>query len=139
VVDFVKAAATAKRLVEAAGRPVDLFRVNRTPDDPAQPWRGVSGSPTVPEGGRIIPVIVAFVPASGSGFGKLVTDSGGTLNVAFDQVGLLATDTLPTGVTPTDVEQMDSMRDGDDIWKIVARGHLRPGTRSVLFLLALKR
>ena len=139
MVDFARAAATAQRLVESAGRSVDLFRVNRTPDDPAQPWRGVSGPPTVPEGGLIVPVIVAFVPASGSGFGKLVTDSGGSLNVAFDQVGLLATDTLPTGVTATDVEQMDSVRDGADLWKIVTRGHLRPGTRSVLFLLALKR
>ena len=41
--DFVKLAATAQRLVEANGRAVDLFRVNRTPDDPARPWRGVRG------------------------------------------------------------------------------------------------
>jgi hypothetical protein len=93
----------------------------------------------VPEGGLIVPVIMAFVPASGSGFGKLVTDNGGELGVAFDQVGLLATDSLPAGVTPSDVEQLDSVRDGVDLWKIVTRGHLRPADTSLLFVLALKR
>lgn len=139
MVDFARAAATAKRLVEANGRTVDLFKVNRTPDNPAEPWRGVSGAPTVPEGGVIASVIMAFVPASGSGFGKLVTDAGGSLGVAFEQVGLLATDSLPAGVTPSDVEQADSVRDGVDLWKIVTRGHLRPAATSVLFVLGLKR
>tara|TARA_R110000822_G_scaffold120633_1_gene254106 strand:- start:1604 stop:1852 length:249 start_codon:yes stop_codon:yes gene_type:complete len=82
---------------------------------------------------------MAFVPATGSGFGKLVTDSGGSLGVAFEQVGLLATSSLPAGVVAADVEGMDSIRDGDDLWKIVTRGHLRPADTSLLFVLALTR
>jgi len=134
--DFAKAAATALRLVEANGRAVVLFKVNRDPDDPARPWEGVSGAPTVPEDGEIVPAIVAFVPATGGGFGKMIQDADGTLNVAFEQVGLLASSSMPPGSDP---EEFDSIRDGADLWKIVARGHLRPSTQSILFVLGLKR
>lgn len=134
--DFTRAAATAKRLVEANGRSVDLFKVNRTPADPTQPWRGVSGAPTVPEGGITATAIVSFVPATGSGMGKLVKDLTGSLVSAFDQVGLLASSSLPAGVN---AEDFDSIRDGDDLWKIVQRGHLKPASTSVLYVLGLKR
>ena len=138
----IKLAATAKRLIEKNGRAVDLFKTNRTPANPAQPWRGVSGAPTVPEGGVTIPsVIMAFVPAEANdeGFGKMINDGDGSLSVAFDQIGLLATDSLPTGITTLDVEQADAMRDGVDIWKIVKRGHLKPGDTSMIFALGLER
>lgn len=138
--DFVRAAATAKKLIEANGRAVTLFKLNRDPDDPSKPWRGTSTAPAVLSGGlQIADVKVAFVPASGSGFGKLVADAGGSLDVAFDQVGLLASDSLPTGVTPQDVEESDAVRDGSEIWKIVTRGHLKPASKSVMFFLGLKR
>lgn len=136
MVSFTRAAATAKKLVEANGRSVDLFKVNRTPDDPSQPWRGVSGAPTVPEGGDTQTVTMAFVPASGSGLGKLITDLTGSLVSAFDQVGLLASSSLPAGVN---VEDFDTVRDGSDLWKIVQRGHLKPASTSVLYVLGLKR
>lgn len=138
--DFVKLAATAKRLVEANGRAVTLFKINRDPDAPAEPWRGTSTPAAPGSGGLEIPdVVVAFVPATGGGFGKMIQDLGGTLQVAFDQVGLLASDSLPAGVTPTNVEEADAIRDGSDLWKIVTRGHLRPASKSLLFVLGLKR
>lgn len=136
MVDYAKAAATAKRLIEAAGRDVDLFRVNRTPDNPAKPWHGVSGSPTVPEGGKVEPAKMVFVPPAGSGFGKLIQDLTGELKVAFEQVGLLASSSLSAG---TDAEAFDSMRDGSDLWKIVLRGHLKPGDTSLIYVLGLAR
>lgn len=139
MVDFARSAATALRLIEASGRSVELFRVNRTPDDPALPWRGTSEHPEPVAGGLTIPVIMAFIPASGSGFGKLVKELGGKLTVAFEQVGLMASSSLPTGMTPADVEEVDSVRDGLDIWKVVTRGHLQPGDTSILFVLGLKR
>lgn len=137
--DYVKAAATAKRLVEGAGRPVDVFKHNTTPDNPAQPWRGVSGPPTAPEGGATMAVIATFVPASGPGFGKMVTDAEGELTVVYDQIALVASSSIPTGSTVEDLEDADSMRDGSDLWRIVAKGHLKPGPTSLLFVLGLKR
>lgn len=139
MVDFVKAAATAKRLIEASGRTVELFKLNRTPANSAQPWRGNTNQPHDSKGGANIRLTMAFVPASGSGFGKLIQENGGSLAVAFDQVGLVASDSLPAGFTPEDLEQADKVRDGSDVWRIVTRGHLRPATKSLLFVFGLKR
>jgi len=139
VANFTKAAATAKRLVEANGRRVVLVKSNRTPAASAQPWRGSTEQPHESKGGAQTPVIMAFVPATGGGFGKLVADAGGSLAVAFDQVGLLASDSLPTGFSTSDVEEADRVVDGDDVWKVITRGHLKPASKSVLFVLGLKR
>ena len=38
--DFVRSAATAKRLIEKNGRTVDLIKVRTTPADSSKPWRG---------------------------------------------------------------------------------------------------
>lgn len=137
--DFVKLAAVAKRLVEANGRAVKVIKANRTPADSTKPWQGTSATPHESEGGGQFPVRVAFVPASGSGFGKMLQDAAGQLTVAFEQVGLLATDSIPSGFTFEDVEQADRLRDGSEVWKIVTRGHLRPGDTSLLFVLGLAR
>lgn len=131
--------------MEENGRSVTLFKVNRDPDDAGEPWRGTSTPAAPGSGGLEIPdVIIAFVPvsaseSSGSGFGKLIADAAGELGSEFNQVGLLASDSLPTGVTPMNVEECDAIRDGADIWKIVSRGHLRPASTSVLFILGLTR
>ena len=137
--DFVRAAATAKRLVEASGRQVWLVKSNREPADEAKPWRGPSSNPHPSLEGAQVPVTMAFVPATGGGFGKLVADIAGTVTTAFEQVGLLASDSLPAGVTPETVEQADRIRDGSDVWRVVTRGHLRPASKSILFVLGLVR
>lgn len=142
--DFTRAAALAKRLIEASGRSVTLYKLDRTPDDPTKPWRGTDGPPSNAGGGKTIPAIAAFVPASGSGMGKMVADAGGSLSVAFDQVALLATGSIPAGVTPDDIEECDSMLDetaggSEQVWKIVTRGHLRPASESIMFVLGVKR
>lgn len=132
-------AVDAQELVEEEGRSVELFKLNRTPDDATQPWRGTSTQSHQGQDGAAIPVIMAFVPAQGGGFGKLMKDADGSLKVAFDQVGLLASNSIPSRFKPEDVEQCDMVRDGTDLWKIATRGHLRPSGNSVLFVLGLKR
>lgn len=134
MVDLVKAAATAKRLIEANGRSVQLFKVDRTPADTSEPWRGVSGAPSTAAGGASQAAIVAFVPATGGGFGKVTSDRPGTLATAVTTVGLLAANSVPSSV---DVSQFDSIRDGAKIWKIVAREELRPATGSIMWQLGL--
>ena len=137
--DFEKLAATAKRLVEASGRLVTLYRQDRTPAVAGKPWRGPDAVPTPPDGLVLGPIRVAFVPASGSGFGKLLFDSEGTLAVKIDQVGLMATDSVVAlSATEADVEKMDTLLDGTHVLKIVTVGHLKPADTSLLFLLGLK-
>jgi len=136
VVNFTNLAATAKRLVEANGRTVTLYKENRDPDNAAEPWRGTSTAPDAGQGGDTQTGIVAFVPAGESGLGRLASDSGGGLQVQLDQVGLLAATTVP-GV---DVEVFDRMLDADGVhWKIVTREKLQPATTAVLWVLGLKR
>lgn len=129
----------AKELIEEEGRLVTLFAINRDPDDPAKPWLG-STSPAHPsKGGAEIPVKVAFVPAGGSGLGKLLATAEGELRVAYQQVGILASESIPSPFTPEDVEKCDRVRDGADVWHVVTRGHLKPSGNSVLFALGLSR
>ena len=138
--DLVKAAATAKRLVEANGRSVTLFKLNRTADNSAKPWRGSSAKPASSKGGlEIAGVKMAFVPASGSGLGKTITNEEGRLVTAYDQIGLLAADSLPSTATPADVLKADAVRDGSQVWSIEGREELKPADNSILFVLALKR
>ena len=139
MVDFVKLAATAERLVEANGRDAVLFKKDRTPANVAEPWRGPDLTAPDPAAG-IGPVKVAFVPPSGSGFGKLLFDADESLRVKIEQVGLLAaksvTDLTPAA-TAADVEAADTLRDGTTIYKILSVGHLKPGDTSLLFVLGL--
>jgi hypothetical protein len=138
MVDFDKLAETAQRLVEANGRDVVLFRKDRAPANAAQPWRGPDMAAPDPAGG-IGPVKIAFVPASGSGFGKVLEDQDPTIRIKIDEVGLLASNSFEDlGITFEQVEECDTLRDGSHVYKIVSRGHLRPATKSMLFVLGLE-
>ena len=140
MVDFVRLAATAQRLIEANGRLVTLYKQDRTPTNPAQPWRGSGSTPTPPDGAVIGPVLVAFVPASGSGFGKTLFDADKSLMRKIEQVGFLATKSVTDlSFTTEDVERCDSVADGTKALKIVMISHLQPADTSLIFVLGLKR
>lgn len=141
MVDFVKMAAVAKRLIEANGRDVTLYKRDRTPAVAGEPWRGPDSTPTPPDGLVIGPVKMAFVPATGSGFGKLLFSGDETLMQKIDEVGLLAADSIEDLVPPfadTDIEAIDTLKDGTRIYKVVEVGHLKPADKSLLFVLGLK-
>lgn len=137
--NFTKLAETAQRLVEENGRSVTLFRKSRTPANASEPWRGPDLTTPDPAAG-IGPVLVCFVPASGGGFGKVLFDEDPTIRVKIDQVGLLAANSieeLTPPFTAADVEQCDTLRDGAQVYKIKSVGHLKPATKSMLFVLGL--
>ena len=136
MVDMVKAAATAKRLIEENGRTVTFYKLNRDPDAPAEPWLGTSTPPDPLADGDFFDAIVSFVPPSGTGFGRSVADQAAQLNVTLQQIGLLASDSIPVGVN---VEEFDNISDGPDNWKIVVRDHLRPADVSIMFAVGLTR
>ncbi len=135
MVNFTKLAATAKRLVEANGRSVSLIKDNRDPDNAAEPWRGTSTAPVGGQQGDTQAATAAFVPASGSGLGRLVQDATGQLATAFEQVCFVAADS----VAGVDLEPFDRVVDGAVSWKIVARGRLQPASTPLLWILGLKR
>ncbi len=136
MVDYVRLAATAQRLVEANGRSVTAYKTNRTPDNPAEPWRGTSSTPSTGAGGDSAPLIIAFVPPRGTGLGKLLERADGTLLDTIEQVGLLAADTVPAG---DDIESFDQVLDGSTLYKIEQRETLKPGDTAVLHVLGLSK
>lgn len=134
--NFLKSAATAKRLIEKNGRLVQLLKANTAPDNPAEPWLGNSNAPSTGEGGDSRDVKVAFVPPSGSGLGRSVVQALSGNGKRLDEIGLIASASLPAGVN---LEGFDRVRDGSDIWQIVGMHHLKPADVSILFAIGLTK
>ena len=134
--NFPKLAATAKRLVEKNGRDVTLYRRERDPGTPAEPWRGPGAAP--PEA-ILGPVKVAFVPPSGGGMGELLGQIEATLAQRIDQVGLLAANSVEDAspVEP-DVTKYDTLVDGNTTFNILTVSTLRPAEKILLYVLALE-
>ena len=132
MVDSVKLAATAKRLIEANGREVTMYKRNRTPSNVAQPWRGPAAAPTTSDGDTLTPKI-AFVPSGGGGLG-IMTMTSAELEKSFDQIGLLASDS----VTGKNIEDFDTIVDDAKVWKIQLVEELKPAGTSLIYALGLK-
>lgn len=128
--DFVKLAATAKRLIEKNGRVVSLFKRSTTPANASQPWRGATA---LDASGNPLNVIACVVPAAGSGFGRRrVVD--GELAEAFEQVALVAASSLPAD---TELERFSTVVDGKRTWKIDAVDKLQPADVPLVYVLGL--
>lgn len=133
MVDFVNLANTAQRLIEANGRQVTFRRDDRAPADPGKPYEGPAPTVTPGDGEELTP-IMAFVPPSGAGLGILrMIDP--TLREQFDEVGLVAANSLPAG---TELERFDSVLDNGRPWRIGRVARLQPGTVPLLFAVGLK-
>ena len=64
MVDFVRLAATAERLINANGRTISVIKLEKTAADPAKPWRGPADSrdpaqTTVTGRGSFVPIASA--------------------------------------------------------------------------------
>lgn len=133
MVDQVKLAATAERLIEANGRSATFRKRDRTPENASQPWRGPDKVPTAPDGASVT-AIACFVPAGNTSFlgeGRLVAAD---LSDRFDQVCLVAHDSLPTG---TRLEDFSTVEDDSRAWKIARAELLQPGGTRMIYALGL--
>lgn len=126
MVDFVKLAATAERLIEANGRSVTVTKQGKTPVDPNQPWRG-SSTPVLDS----VTGIAAFV--SPGDLGKVVTNVDQLKRV--DQVALFAANNDGGKL----LEDFDTITDGSVIWKIHRAELLKPGATRLLYLFEVGR
>lgn len=129
MVNYERLAATAQRLIEANGRTVTLFKKDRAPANPSQPWRGPGEEPE----GTLSPV-AAIVPVRGTGLGKMTKDEKGGLSRNADMVALIAS----SSVAGVDLAEYDSLLDREQLFKIVEREELNPGSTSLIFSLGLK-
>jgi hypothetical protein len=123
MVDYAALAATAKRLIDENGRDVTLTRKDRTPVDPAKPWR--AGGTTDTTIGPFRAVVVPYTEE----------EMGGTLIKRGDRQALVSGLDGSTNL----VEQYNTLTDGSDIWKIEAVDIINPGDTRVVYTLQLRK
>jgi hypothetical protein len=125
MVNYVKSAATAKRLIEANGQDVSLYRKNETASDATKPWRGPAGT-----GNKLIATVKGVVVDMND------KDVDGTLIRRSDRKLMVANDSLPTGTTTEDI---DHIRIAGEDYKVVSSSPLQPGAVRILYEFVLRR
>jgi len=124
--DFVKLAATAKRLVDKNGRTATLIKQGNTPTDPTKPWRGLSTTPVASVTGK-----VCFVSPSDLG---LVQENLDNVKRT-EKVALFAANNDQGKL----LEGFDLIRDGATDWKILRSELLQPATKKLLYMFEVAR
>lgn len=129
MVDYVKLAATAERLVAKNGREITLVRKSETPTDPTKPWKGPQAGET------LLPLRAVFVPPN------TVRQFGITsLGQGTEFVDLLAFSEQIAIVFQgqNDVREYTTLRDGVD-WNILGIQVLKPADINLLAFIGVRR
>lgn len=125
MVNYVKAAATAKRLIEANGRTVVLYRKNTTPADTNKPWRQPAST-------------INEVVASPKGIFYPIEDKDEKDGLVrrSEQRLMIAHDSLSP---PEVLDDIDHVSDNGYIYKVVSAIPLQPGDVRIAYEFILKR
>ena len=125
MVNYVRIAATAKRLIEANGRNVTLIRKSRTPANASEPWRG----PTSP-GDATVGVVKAII------YPVREEEIDGFLIKAGMEKATIAHDSL---ATPQDLRDIDAIIDATVTYKVVKAVVIGPGGTNLVYEFFLER
>lgn len=136
MVDYAKLKLTAQRLIENAGREVDIVRLQRTPDSLTKPWRGGATPRDDDEIEDIIEgVKVVFVePSSLVRFGIEIKDDNAQ-GRHIDKICLVATESI----ADAELNEYDELRDGGTSYHIWLVRHLEPGPVRLFTVLGMSR
>ena len=130
MVDFVKSANTAKRLIDKNGRTVTLVQFDQSPADNAKPYEGPTAPRANPDAS--VSVKAAFVPLSGAS----------ALGIRIEDVQLLkrTVELCLVGPGPTetrDFSKYDEIVDGGSNRKITFVEVLKPADTTVLYFFGI--
>jgi hypothetical protein len=125
MVNYVRSAATAKRLIEENGRTVTLVRKTRTAEDPALPWRG----PVDPGNTTVAQVKAVIYPVTE----KDAIDGLVRLGM---ETAMVAHDSLTPG---QDLSDIDAIIDGSNTYKVVKAVVIGPGDTKIVYQFYLER
>lgn len=129
MVNYVRSAATAKRLIEENGRTVTLYRKVRTPVDVAKPWRGPDTTPATPDPNIVAQVKAVIYPV------KEEDVDDGLVRLGM-QTAMVAHDSL----SPTqDLSDIDAIKDGSYTYKVVKAVVIGPGDVKLVYQFFLER
>lgn len=125
MVNYVRNAALAKRLIEANGRDVVLHRKVRTPEVSGEPWRGPN-----PATSSVVGTVKAlFYPITDK-------DEDDTLNRRGEQHMMVAHDSLSPA---QDLSDIDHVNDSGTVYKVVQANRIGPGAVIVAYEFVVKR
>lgn len=130
MVDYVKLAATAERLIAANGRTITFKRESGTPTDAAKPWGAQAGADVEFETQSV------FVPPNTvRQFGLTALGQGTEFQdlIAFsDYIGIFFPGT-------TDCRQFSHVEDGTETFGIIGLQILKPGSVQLLGFVGIRR
>jgi len=135
MVNYVRAAATAKRLIEENGRTVVLYRKVRTALDSNKPWRGPNPSsdpdadPQTPDPAIVGTVLAVFYPIDEE------DEKGGLLRRGEEKM-MIAHDSL---AVPDGLEDIDHITDNGKLYKVVKACPIGPGSVRIAYEFIVKR
>lgn len=132
MVDYVKLAATAERLIRHNGRPITFVRKPGVQLDPTKPWKGAD--PT--ENEILLPLNGVFVtPNQVRIFGLSALGEGAEFidMVSFSQQIII---TFPG---ENDLRGYQTVRDGTINWNVTAYQFLRPANLNLLAFVGTRR
>lgn len=124
MVDYVKLAATANRLVTKSGKSITVRKLNSAPADPTKPWRGAVD----PRSPAADTQVVAAVEVAESGIGKLINKKD--IPDTVDKFYIAA-----PGLSTPDLDDFDEVNDGGVDARIVLMKALRPAGTVLIYVI----
>lgn len=133
MVDYVKLAATAKRLVEANGRQITFIREAETKADPLKPWEGPGPEGAAPP--TEVPLYGVFVPPNTvRQFGVTALGEG----TEFDDVIAYSEQIAIVFPETNDLRTFTHIEDNGR-WGIIGLQVLKPADTLLLAFVAVRR
>ena len=134
MVDYVRLAATAKRLIDKNGRAISIVKLERDPVDGAKPWRGDPSPRDTGQPEATATTIGVFVePGSIKHWGFMEISE--ELIGRWEQVVMVS----GNGVNQVDLEEYDEVVDGTIRWRIQNVIKLKPADLTMIYALGLSR
>lgn len=130
MVDYVKLAATAERLITKNGRLIEFVRSVGSPIDPAKPWKG---STDIEE---VVSLSAVFVtPNQVRIFGLSALGDA----VGFQDMIAVSEQLLILFPGENDLRRFQTVRDGSVNWNVTAYQFLKPGSINLLAFAGVRR
>ena len=130
MVDYVRLAATAKRLIDKNGREISFVKLNETPIDPNRPWKGtMSGDTLLTLRGVFVP------PNTVRQFGLTALGEG----TEFKDLITFSEQIIITAQGEVDLREYTSVEDRDERWGIVGLQVLRAADVTLLAFVGVRR
>jgi len=128
VVDYVKLAATALRLVTNNGKSITIAKLGTTPSDVAKPWRGPADQRSPYADSET--VMAVEVPLAG--LGKMISKSD--IPDGVKDFYLVA-----PGLTTPALNDFDELVDGSTTYRIVSVNVLKPADVVLLYAIGVQK